>query len=706
MKHIIAGITGSLKRLLTPASWITALKKMRKEVPHALKSYYMMFAFFILLIAFLFSKVWSVFARVPLLGIPFKLMQGIWVKRFHHLYRRLVDAIEKTRTTQLKRSYLIQLAYKNLMVKKTRSFITILGMSVGVGIVVFLLSLGYGIERLIISRVASLDELKMIDVSTGENTTLRLNSQATEKIRKMKKVEQVVPLISLVGRISYNKANTDTVVYAVPKTYLEVNKIKLKKGKYFASNTSYLPSATGQVAGAQSLVKRAAYGAKIRDVEVNIKPDVTAAAWESCTTGSKVAGYVTRIEGGYQGTEYWGGEYAPFNEKGRGAYDSYYGSYLGLWVKVTAPLFEKNIDGSLRPALDSEGRHRWEEVCMEEKDLQILPKLAFAEVLGESTESALLAASNGQPEATESAATYDAVVIASAEGGLEVVSLTSTDSAAITKKTTDVLKINMPKAGEAVVSSGFLKLLNIPEAKAIGQTFKVQFIVVKNLMPEIEGRVLTSSVDYKITGVADDEENQYMYIPLEDAQLIGIRNYSQIKVVFSDKDLLAKTRKEIETMGFKTNSTADTIAQIESLFANLRVVLGLLGMVALGVASLGMFNTLTVSLLERTREIGGMKTMGVVSDEIQDLFLAEAMIMGLGGGIGGLLLGAFVGKALSFGISLIAVVNGQGYLNLTYVPTYLTVFIMLSSFIVGIITGFYPAQRAKRISALNALRYE
>jgi ABC-type antimicrobial peptide transport system permease subunit len=233
----------------------------------------------------------------------------------------------------------------------------------------------------------------------------------------------------------------------------------------------------------------------------------------------------------------------------------------------------------------------------------------------------------------------------------------------------------------------------------------VQFIVVKNLMPEIEGRVLTSSVDYKITGVADDEETSICTSRLRTRSVSASGIFADQGGVFGQGPA-AKTRKEIETMGFKTNSTADTIAQIESLFANLRVVLGLLGMVALGVASLCMFNTLTVSLLERTREIGGMKTMGVVSDEIQDLFLAEAMIMGLGGGIGGLLLGAFVGKALSFGISLIAVVNGQGYLNLTYVPTYLTVFIMLSSFIVGIITGFYPAQRAKRISALNALRYE
>ena len=155
-----------------------------------------------------------------------------------------------------------------------------------------------------------------------------------------------------------------------------------------------------------------------------------------------------------------------------------------------------------------------------------------------------------------------------------------------------------------------------------------------------------------------------------------------------------------------TTSTVDTVAQIESLFANLRIVLGLLGMVALGVASLGMFNTLTVSLLERTREIGGMKTMGMVSEEVQDLFLAEAMIMGLSGGLGGLILGYLIGNGLSFLVSTIAIVKGQGYLELTYVPPQFVLFIIVSSFIVGLVTGLYPAQRAKKISALNALRYE
>jgi ABC-type lipoprotein release transport system permease subunit len=287
-----------------------------------------------------------------------------------------------------------------------------------------------------------------------------------------------------------------------------------------------------------------------------------------------------------------------------------------------------------------------------------------------------------------------------------MVSLSASGSATLSKKGTEKLTFSSPPDGVAVVSSGLLNLLGISEKKAVGTSFKSSFIVGKSLLPSIEGKVQSQDQTYKIIGVIEDPNSTYFYIPYGDVVKLGIPHVSQFKVILKETESLAKVRKEIETLGFRTNSTYDTVKQIESLFVNLRFVLAILGLVALGVASLGMFNTLTVSLLERTREIGGMKTMGMVSEEVQDLFLAEAMIMGLSGGIGGLTLGYLAGKGLSFIISAIALSQGQGFLDLTYIPLNFTIFILITSFIVGVATGIYPAQRAKHISALNALRYE
>src|SRR3990167_2725018 len=106
--------------------------------------------------------------------------------------------------------------------------------------------------------------------------------------------------------------------------------------------------------------------------------------------------------------------------------------------------------------------------------------------------------------------------------------------------------------------------------------------------------------------------------------------------MFSYQASVDHARKQVEALGMKTSSVTDTVDQINRLFSTLRLILGLLGIVALSVASLGMFNTLTVSLLERTREVGMMKAIGMRSSEVRDLFLTESMTMGFFGGIGGL----------------------------------------------------------------------
>lgn len=124
------------------------------------------------------------------------------------------------------------------------------------------------------------------------------------------------------------------------------------------------------------------------------------------------------------------------------------------------------------------------------------------------------------------------------------------------------------------------------------------------------------------------------------------------------------------------------------------------------VGSLGMFNTLTVSLLERTREVGLLKTMGMKSKEIREVFLSEAIIMGVYGGIVGIIIRVIGGYVISFIISIISVLRGYDGLTITYLPLTTAMGIILVSAFTGIATGFYPARRATKISALDALRYE
>lgn len=197
-----------------------------------------------------------------------------------------------------------------------------------------------------------------------------------------------------------------------------------------------------------------------------------------------------------------------------------------------------------------------------------------------------------------------------------------------------------------------------------------------------------------------------VYVPFLDVRSLGVVNFSQLKVVTKETQDLPLVRRRIEAQGYVTHSVADTVAQINTLFATLKTVLALLGTVALSVAALGMFNTLTVSLLERTREVGLMKAMGMKSEEVKELFLTESMIMGLFGGLLGILLGFLLGKLLGIILSLFAIGKGVGLIDVSYLPLPFLLLVIGLSLLVGVGTGLYPARRATKISALNALRYE
>jgi len=260
---------------------------------------------------------------------------------------------------------------------------------------------------------------------------------------------------------------------------------------------------------------------------------------------------------------------------------------------------------------------------------------------------------------------------------------------------------------EAVVNRAMLKVLNINEVDAIGKTFDVAFIVTNSLLDNpTNGNVQSESATYKIVGLIPQDDTPFFYAPFIDLRGLGITNYSQIKLVADDQEVLMDVRKKAEAMGYLTTSVVDTVDQINRLFGTARTVLALIGTVALAVAALGMFNTLTVSLLERIREIGLMKAMGMKSHEVKELFLTESMIMGFFGGILGIIMGYIAGKLVSLILTAVALNTDAGFINVSQVPPQIIIVVMTLSVTVGLITGIYPAKRATSISALNALRYE
>jgi hypothetical protein len=295
------------------------------------------------------------------------------------------------------------------------------------------------------------------------------------------------------------------------------------------------------------------------------------------------------------------------------------------------------------------------------------------------------------------------ITVTVGEGGLGATG-GSTQAAEVEK---EIIQLGDKAEMQALINRSMLQILSLEPEEAIGSNFKLKFVVVGNLVPEKAGMKLeTEFQEYKIAGIIPGQQNPVVWVPFIDLRGLGVERYSQAKLVVNNERDLPDARKQVEAMGYKTSSVADTVAKINSLFSTVRILLLSLGMIALVVAALGMFNTLTVSLLERTREVGVMKAMGVKSNEVKDLFLTESMIMGVLGGVLGIIFGWVAGKGLSFFLTLFAVFKGAGPMDISFIPMFFIFIIIFLSLLVGFITGFYPARRATNISALNALRYE
>ncbi len=389
---------------------------------------------------------------------------------------------------------LTEISFQNLTMNKSRTSTTILGVSIGIGIIVFLLSIGYGLETLVINEVTRIQNQNAVEVSPIVGSNVELNDELLDSINQISGIKESFPLINSAAKSSFNGANTDLVVYGVPVGYLEQSQ--------------------------------------------------------------------------------------------------------NIWL----------AGDSLNDS--------YNEIVINKEYLSILGGSAN-DILG---------------------------------------------------KTVDLLMINQSV--------------------------------------EIKEDSADASKPYKIVGVIDDGNPSVVYMNIDEMKNYVPEGYSQLTVIISDRTKLSEIRKQIEVLGFQTSSVMDTVSQVQSLFKNIRLGLVSLGIIAFTIAIIGMVNTLTVSLLERTREIGLLKTIGMKSDEIRTLFLNESMFMGLVGGIGGVILGLILGTLVSIVISIFSFTKGGGFIMINVLPWYMFIILPLVSSIVGYLTGLYPSNRAVKIPPLDTIRYE
>jgi ABC-type lipoprotein export system ATPase subunit/ABC-type antimicrobial peptide transport system permease subunit len=388
---------------------------------------------------------------------------------------------------------LTEISFKNIFFKKSRTLITIFGVALGTGFVVLLLSLGYGVERLVVDRIAQAQDLNQVDVFPKVGSQLQLDDNLVEKIESVSGVTQVYKIKNFPGRINYSGSTVDVVVYGIEKGYLESSPVDKISGEYFSTESKY---------------------------------------------------------------------------------------------------------------------------------------------------------------------------------------------------------------SEAIANKEYLDLLGLDQ-DIIGESLDLSVI---QTTPDDETGNETIPID--IVGIVEDDSSPVIYLQMEAIAKYTPPYYSQATIVINKSSSLDTVRKEIESLGLETFSVMDTINQVQTIFSYLRYGLLVFGILAFTISFLGMINTLMVSLLERTREVGLMKIIGVKRNEIRFIFITESMLIAFLGGLLGILIGIIGGYIVSFVVYLLSVSRGVDFMMISYIPPYLIVLVIFCTTVLGFLTGLYPANRAVRIPPLDALRYE
>lgn len=395
---------------------------------------------------------------------------------------------------------ILRLAMRIFKTNRLRTLLTIMGVSIGIGAIFFLVSLGYGIQELTINRIATSDALLTLDVSTGKSEILKLDKKAVDSFKEIAGFSEMSPLLGVAAQAALDESNLDTFVNGILPGYFRLSGIKVKYGKPL------------DIADAAAVV-------------------------------------IT--------------------------------SRMATGLGITAP------------------------------------------------------------------------------------------------------------------------------DQALGKKIRLNFIITE----EKEGgeaieKTIAADTDFEIKGVIEDDQNVQTYLPLSALDKLEMNEYQLVKVKARDRQSINQLRDKIQDKGYVVASVSDTLNQLDKVFKVIQIILGGFGVIALIVASIGMFNTMTIALLERTHEIGIMKALGVRNIDVWRLFLTESMVIGTAGGMLGILAGWGGGEGVNALLNILAGQLGGEKVDIFSSPLWFIILVLGFSSIVGFSTGIYPARRAARINPLVALRYE
>lgn len=239
--------------------------------------------------------------------------------------------------------------------------------------------------------------------------------------------------------------------------------------------------------------------------------------------------------------------------------------------------------------------------------------------------------------------------------------------------------------------------------------------------------IRVDGVSFQIVGIlsprmqeGDDDDNRTIYVPFNSMDVL--RDIHFIDGIWLDSqgldhEKLTRTIRDSLAVAhnFKANDqralfifdAQKQLSQFSIISLGLKILMGFIGTITLGIGGIGLMNIMLVSVTQRTREIGVEKALGARKADILFQFLAEAMVITAVGGA----LGILLSYAISLSVGTLTLYSAMakhaeaGDIHLTVAPRVLLISTIILGF-VGIVSGMFPAIRAANLDPIEALRYE
>jgi acetoin utilization transport system permease protein len=261
-----------------------------------------------------------------------------------------------------------------------------------------------------------------------------------------------------------------------------------------------------------------------------------------------------------------------------------------------------------------------------------------------------------------------------------------------------------------------MNVIKLEEGKEVKEPIEVTVVGIRkqptkewnydNIVFVSEG-VIKQVEDFTGTprGILKDSNNPDVEVPN-----IAADQYDQVKVYAKDMESVKNITNELEANNYPSYSVINELKDVNMMFTIVKTGLIFIGTIAILIASIGIYNTMTMAVTERAPDIGIMKAIGANPRTIKKIFLLESSYIGL--------IGATIGTLVAYGISFIVnfglpLIIKQAFgeeppeeLTFSYIPITLPIISFLICYIVTILSGLRPAQRATNVDVLQAMRRE